>query len=378
MINNSQIEQLLLESQHHHQQQQQQHQQQQQPYDAKFQQHPHNENQNHISEQHQQEHNLLENKKDIFQIQNLEGKLPSTEILSDCTELKDNSKCILSKITESYEQNKGDIVDKSCMPDASKKNSPKAYGLRPRTELRKPSYDCDTDDREFPVEVIRRPRGQNRNSNLSKYRRRTANARERHRMKEINDAFSTLRGILPPLSNRRSSQVSMTKIRTLRLAASYIQALSDLLRDSDEATKKATLSTSTINFQHYSDSIIQKIQSKSSSATFHSTCNFKTRKTKKPNSEKPNGQQEHDNQANFCPYNSERISLINSEANTVISETENSIKNSWDVPRIDGTEDDDELMALLEDSNSPSSEIDTSFHSWVDYKSLEDFYFAFN
>ncbi|MPC45385.1 Helix-loop-helix protein delilah [Portunus trituberculatus] len=67
---------------------------------------------------------------------------------------------------------------------------------------------------------------------LSKYRRKTANARERHRMKEINDAFETLRRILPDFCSRRAEPASaMTKITTLRLAVSYIRALSHILED---------------------------------------------------------------------------------------------------------------------------------------------------
>ncbi|XP_063860483.1 helix-loop-helix protein delilah-like [Scylla paramamosain] len=67
---------------------------------------------------------------------------------------------------------------------------------------------------------------------LSKYRRKTANARERHRMKEINDAFETLRRILPDFCSRRAAAASaMTKITTLRLAVSYIRALSHILED---------------------------------------------------------------------------------------------------------------------------------------------------
>ncbi|MCL4161553.1 UNVERIFIED_CONTAM: hypothetical protein GTU68_013474 [Idotea baltica] len=50
-------------------------------------------------------------------------------------------------------------------------------------------------------------------------------------MKEINEAFSTLRGILPSFTARRSSTSGMTKITTLKLATSYIQALSDVLSD---------------------------------------------------------------------------------------------------------------------------------------------------
>lgn len=56
---------------------------------------------------------------------------------------------------------------------------------------------------------------------LSKYRRKSANARERTRMVDINDGFAQLRGVLPQIE--QSSK--MTKITTLRLALNYISAL---------------------------------------------------------------------------------------------------------------------------------------------------------
>lgn len=68
-----------------------------------------------------------------------------------------------------------------------------------------------------------------RSKPLSKYRRITANARERDRMKEINTAFATLRAVLPTFTNCRIS--SMTKYTTLQLAASYIRGLSELLEE---------------------------------------------------------------------------------------------------------------------------------------------------
>ncbi|XP_064104101.1 helix-loop-helix protein delilah-like [Macrobrachium nipponense] len=65
---------------------------------------------------------------------------------------------------------------------------------------------------------------------LSKYRRKTANARERHRMREINDAFESLRQTLPDFCSRKAA-TAMTKITTLRLAVNYIRTLSHILED---------------------------------------------------------------------------------------------------------------------------------------------------
>lgn len=107
----------------------------------------------------------------------------------------------------------------------------RAYGLRPRTSIRR-----SVDDRESPERPGRKigRRGRGRGNTLSKYRRNTANARERDRMSEINTAFATLRGVLPSFACRRIS--SMTKITTLKLATSYIRALADLLKDPPQET----------------------------------------------------------------------------------------------------------------------------------------------
>ncbi|PSN46638.1 hypothetical protein C0J52_27256 [Blattella germanica] len=72
---------------------------------------------------------------------------------------------------------------------------------------------------------------------LSKYRRKTANARERDRMREINAAFETLRRAVPHISatahNQHDSGEKLTKITTLRLAMKYISALSQALQQPD-------------------------------------------------------------------------------------------------------------------------------------------------
>lgn len=64
---------------------------------------------------------------------------------------------------------------------------------------------------------------------LSKYRRKTANARERSRMREINQAFEALRKAVPQMSVTQQSNEKLTKITTLRLAMKYISTLSAVL-----------------------------------------------------------------------------------------------------------------------------------------------------
>lgn len=70
---------------------------------------------------------------------------------------------------------------------------------------------------------------------LSKYRRKTANARERTRMREINCAFEHLRQCVPVSITgveTPSTNEKLTKITTLRLAMKYIRILSEILAKS--------------------------------------------------------------------------------------------------------------------------------------------------
>lgn len=70
---------------------------------------------------------------------------------------------------------------------------------------------------------------------LSKYRRKTANARERNRMTEMNVGFEMLKSVLPNVEDVPVSK--MTKMATLRLAINYIAALRQTLgfEDGDDA-----------------------------------------------------------------------------------------------------------------------------------------------
>ena len=71
---------------------------------------------------------------------------------------------------------------------------------------------------------------------LSKYRRKTANARERSRMHEINVAFETLRQVVPNMATAMPAKSAtmnekLTKITTLRLAMRYIKMLNGMLQE---------------------------------------------------------------------------------------------------------------------------------------------------
>ena len=79
------------------------------------------------------------------------------------------------------------------------------------------------------VPKSRRPR--ERPAPLSKYRRRTANARERQRMQEVNVAFEKLKSTIPHHKLKQIDEKKDTKITTLRCAITYINSLSELLGD---------------------------------------------------------------------------------------------------------------------------------------------------
>lgn len=129
----------------------------------------------------------------------------------------------------------GDIKRKGSSSDKNNNNengrSVEKYGLRPRTAIKRLQHD-------FPVqEVTKRSSGRSKSrpAPLSKYRRKTANARERHRMKAINTAFESLRKVLPDAVEVQTASSTMTKITTLRLAVDYIRALSDVLEDDSDS-----------------------------------------------------------------------------------------------------------------------------------------------
>lgn len=107
-------------------------------------------------------------------------------------------------------------------------NSPaeEKYALRPRTIIKRLQQERTRQ------EVSKRPeKTKSRPAPLSKYRRKTANARERHRMRQINNAFESLRKVLPDAVEVHATSTTITKIMTLRLAVDYIRALSGVLED---------------------------------------------------------------------------------------------------------------------------------------------------
>lgn len=63
------------------------------------------------------------------------------------------------------------------------------------------------------------------NAVIARKRRLAANARERRRMNNLNDAFDKLRDVVPSLGNDRK----LSKYETLQMAQTYITALNELL-----------------------------------------------------------------------------------------------------------------------------------------------------
>lgn len=87
------------------------------------------------------------------------------------------------------------------------------------------------------------------------------NARERNRVKQVNNGFANLRQHIPPdvitaLTNGgRGASKKLSKVDTLKLAVEYIRRLQDLL-DENENDALSTSSTSQLSSSYYSGSSV--------------------------------------------------------------------------------------------------------------------------
>ncbi len=80
----------------------------------------------------------------------------------------------------------------------------------------------------------RGPKPRPKSAPMSRYRRKTANLRERQRMGEINNAFEDLRERIPSLAVAGKGRCEkMTKINVLHVAINYIRALENILHTGD-------------------------------------------------------------------------------------------------------------------------------------------------
>lgn len=108
---------------------------------------------------------------------------------------------------------------KSTQPDSDCDNSSELTILSPKASKEKPKQKA---------------------APLSKYRRKTANARERTRMREINTAFESLRQSVPVVvagQAAESTNEKLTKITTLRMAMKYMTILSNILNNKAVASE---------------------------------------------------------------------------------------------------------------------------------------------
>lgn len=140
-------------------------------------------------------------------------------------------KCFCDNISE------GSFLKMDLLLDANNNSSEKSYSLRPRAAARKDEDDSDREqereDHGLRPSARKKKKSKQKPGKLSKYRRKTANARERSRMREINEAFEALRRAIPHLTPcTENNGEKLTKISTLRLAMKYITALSNALSDS--------------------------------------------------------------------------------------------------------------------------------------------------
>ncbi|XP_077548235.1 uncharacterized protein LOC144161452 [Haemaphysalis longicornis] len=124
-------------------------------------------------------------------------------------------------------------------PQRSCRHNPD-YNLRPRSVQARIETEQRRRQKQQHQSSRKEPKPKHKPPPLSKYRRKTANARERCRMQEINRAFEKLRAAVPALrgtvveAENSGDMSKLTKINTLRLTLTYISALTQVLREADE------------------------------------------------------------------------------------------------------------------------------------------------
>lgn len=126
------------------------------------------------------------------------------------------------------------------LADSNNNQKNEMYSLRQRKQRRTPKGQAkgvkkDDDYVTPPRRGESKEKPKSKAAPLSKYRRKTANARERTRMREINSAFEHLRQCVPVSITgveTPSNNEKLTKITTLRLAMKYIRILSEILAKS--------------------------------------------------------------------------------------------------------------------------------------------------
>merc|ERR1712183_495878 len=105
------------------------------------------------------------------------------------------------------------------LPDKSKSLRKTSVKKRLQTEIKKANP-------KLKQKICKKPK-------LSKYQRKVANAKERERMKKMNEVFETLRNVVPADKLADTGDDKDTKVTTLRSAIAYINSLKKLIEDCD-------------------------------------------------------------------------------------------------------------------------------------------------
>ena len=123
----------------------------------------------------------------------------------------------------------GEVTISKNVP-SGKKNKNKSYTLRACSIQKR----METEHR-TKLPRKRGPKPRPKTAPMSKYRRKTANLRERQRMGEINVAFEILREKIPsPITLKNGGKCEkLTKINILHIAINYIRAMENLLETGD-------------------------------------------------------------------------------------------------------------------------------------------------
>ncbi|XP_054743031.1 helix-loop-helix protein delilah [Anastrepha obliqua] len=153
-------------------------------------------------------------------------KLPSPYKMHDCSSL-------LAGSQRSAEECKSSKVGSRKEKYSLRERQKRRLGLASVVDLPKRSnHKDDIEETTGPQRTQNTTMSKSKAPPLSKYRRKTANARERTRMREINSAFENLRHCVPPsiaVDETGPTNEKLTKITTLRLAMKYINLLSEVL-----------------------------------------------------------------------------------------------------------------------------------------------------
>ena len=111
----------------------------------------------------------------------------------------------------------------------------KTINNKAKSKTAQPESDCDeSSELSILSPKASKEKPKQKAAPLSKYRRKTANARERTRMREINTAFESLRQSVPVVvagQAAESTNEKLTKITTLRMAMKYMTILSNILNN---------------------------------------------------------------------------------------------------------------------------------------------------